>query len=131
MIYEYEKNVPSDPNNYQSQRLIYTSTKQKEGMVASFLLGTLSDILKDYRRSKDPNTTIAIKSNQFSEIIQSLISFTEFEITEWRYESCNVLASIYYILKNIKKLRQEEIDDLFSQLNKFSYKLVKSMASSI
>ena len=131
MIYEYEKNVPSNSKNYHSQQLVYASTKKKEGMAASFLLGTLSDILKDYRRNTYPNNTIIIRDNQFSEIIQSLISFTEFEITEWRYESCNILASIYYILKNIKKLRQEEIEDLFGQLSKFSYRLIKSMASSI
>ena len=126
IVYDYEKNESNNGEN--NPNIIDMSTKRK-GMVGSFLLGTLSDILKDFRSHIGVSDTI-IKKNQFAEIIQSLGSFTELDLTEWRYESCNVLASTYYILNKVQNIPQQEIDSIFSLLNRFSYRLIKSMASS-
>lgn len=127
IIYEYEKKDAIKEGN--SSSTIDTSNRKK-GMVGSFLLGTLSDLLKDFiSHIEQPGTVI--KKNQFSEIIQSLGSFTELELTEWRYGSCNVLSSVYYILSKVQNTPQHELDNKFSILNRFSYRLIKSMASSL
>lgn len=127
IIYEYEKNETSEEGN---NLAIHDNSSRKKGMVGSFLLGTLSDLLTDYRSHSRQGGTV-IKKNQFSEIIQSLGSFTELELTEWRYGSCNVLSSVYYILSKVQDTPQQELDNMFSILNRFSYRLIKSMASSL